>query len=62
MTINYYIKEVYGNANMYFANAKQQSAWQEMSGRKTHTLNDQDMLQRFAGERIEFVQVFGAEV
>lgn len=61
MTINYYIKEVYGNANMYFANAKQQSAWQEMSGRKTHTLNDQDMLQRFAGERIEFVQVFGAE-
>jgi uncharacterized protein len=55
MTINYYIKSVYGNELIYLADEKQASLWYMLTNKKTITKFQMENLADLTG--VEFVQV-----
>lgn len=55
MTINYYIKSVYGNELIYLADEKQADLWYQLTNKKTITQGQIETLASLTG--VEFLQV-----
>ena len=56
MTLEYYVKTVYGNDLIYFADLRSANLWHAMTGKKTITTSEMEQLTRLTG--VQFTRVF----